>query len=303
MKKQKLAFALGGGGARGALQAGALRALLETGIKPDLLVGTSIGAVNAVVLAMYGFTPEALDRLDAFWLAAAKADLLPVNTAWLTVRVLFNRVRVYPYQGLKDFLVLKGISQDLRFGDLPYAPVIMISTDLNGRQPIYHGSDPGESVLAGLLASTALPPWVHAIESDGHYLIDGGAISNLPIEPAIRYGATEVIALGLSNPDEIDQNEHGFGSFGMKYLYTIEARQISLELELARAKNIPVSVVDLKNSIPVPSWDFSQTQALLNEGYNQTKRALDSGKIPITRPVQSWFIPLKKLLTSWGKLS
>ncbi len=52
MKRKKLAFVLSGGGARGALQVGALRALLEAGIKPDMLVGTSIGAANAALFAL-----------------------------------------------------------------------------------------------------------------------------------------------------------------------------------------------------------------------------------------------------------
>jgi len=302
-RKRTLAIALGGGGARGALQAGALRALLEAGIKPDLLVGTSIGAVNAVFLAMHGFTPQALNELDASWFAAAQADLFPASTAWLTVRVLFNRVRAYPYQRLRDFFISQGISPDMNFGDLPHMPVILVSADLNGRQPHYYGSNPRESVLDGLLASSALPPWVHPIESEGHFLMDGGAVSNLPIEPAIAHGATEVIALGLSNPDEIDLNEHGFVPFWTKFLYTIEARQISLELELARAKNIPVHVLNLKTSIPVPAWNFSQTQSLLSDGYSQTKQALDSGAIPIIRPVESWFTPVKRLFTAWGKWS
>ena len=84
-KKRRLVFALGGGGARGALQAGALRALLEAGIQPDLLVGTSVGAVNAIFLALRGFNPQSLNYLHDTWMAAAKADLLPANTAYLTI--------------------------------------------------------------------------------------------------------------------------------------------------------------------------------------------------------------------------
>jgi len=55
-ERTSLAFVLGGGGARGALQAGALRALWEAGLRPDLWVGTSAGAVNAAFLAVKGFT-------------------------------------------------------------------------------------------------------------------------------------------------------------------------------------------------------------------------------------------------------
>ena len=296
MSRRKLAFALGGGGARGALQAGALRALFDAGIQPDIIVGTSIGAVNAIFLAMHGFNLKSLDDLDISWFAAAKADLFPASTAWLTMRVFFNRFRAHPYQRLRDFYISQGVTPDLRFGDLPHFPVILVSADLNSRQPVYYGNDPQTSVLDGLLASSALPPWVHPIESEGRFLIDGGAVSNLPIEPAIAHGATEVIALGLSNPDEIDPNAHGFGPFWTKYLYAIEARQISLEMELAQAKGVPVSMVNLKTESPVPAWDFSRTQFLLDDGYRQMKQALESSFVP--RRPNGWLPQIKTWFTS-----
>ncbi len=298
---RKLAFVLGGGGARGALQAGALRALLEAGIQPDLLVGTSIGAVNAVFLAMHGFTPEALDQLNAAWWAAATADLFPTSATWLTMRVFFNRVGVRPYQGLRDFFVSQGIGPDLCFADLRHFPVTLVAADLNHHEPVYYGGDPKQSVLEGLLASTALPPWMHPIESEGRFLIDGGAVSNLPIEPALAHGAGEMIALGLSNPDEMDPKTHGFGPFWTKYLYAIEARQISLELELARAKNVPVHMVHLGAAVPVPPWDFSRTQSLLEEGYRQMKAALSAGQVTRSRQHEGWSAALRRLIPAWHK--
>jgi NTE family protein len=272
--KRRLAFALGGGGARGALQVGALRALLEASIRPDLLTGTSAGAVNAVFLAMHGFTPQSLDDLYAAWLAAAQADLFPANAAWLTLRVFFNRLHARPYQRLKDFFISQGATPDLRFGDLPHFPVILVSADLNSHQPVYYGNNPHEPVLEGLLASTALPPWVHPIETGGRFLIDGGAVSNLPIEPAITHGATEVIALNLSNPDEIDPDARGFGPFFAKLLTIVEIREVSLEMELARAKDVHVHVVTLKTEIPVPAWDFSHTDELIKRGYHITSQEI-----------------------------
>jgi NTE family protein len=279
MSRRKLAFALGGGGARGALQAGALRALLEAGIQPDLLAGTSIGAVNAVFLAMHGFTPKSLDDLRTSWFAAAKADLFPANTTWLTLRVFFNRIHARPYQRLKEFFVSQGIKPDLRFRDLHHFPVFLISADLNSRQPVHYGTDPDDFVLDGLLASTALPPWVHPIESEGRFLIDGGAVSNLPIEPAITHGATEVIALGLSNPDEIDLNTHGFGPFWTKYLRHRSASNL-VGIGTGANQRDSCSHSPLKTDSPLPPWDFSRTQFLLDDGYRQMKQALDSGFIP-----------------------
>ena len=294
--KKKLAFALGGGGSRGALQAGALRALLQANIQPDLLVGTSIGSVNAIFMAMHGFSPQMLDKLDEAWLIVAKANLFPASTAWLTTQMLLNYVGVYPYSGIKDYFIAQGIRPDLRFGDLPHAPVILVSTDLNGRKPVYYGNDPQDLVLDGLIASAALPPWVSPIDSGGRMLVDGGMISNLPIEPALAYGATEIIAMGLSNPNEVSETTSGIGNTWTKFLNTIEARQIQLELALAQARNVPVHIIDLKTLVPVPAYDFSQTQFLLQDGYRQTKWVLDSGLLAQLGQSDTWLLRLQKIL-------
>lgn len=294
--KKKLTFALGGGGARGALQAGALRALLQADIQPDFLVGTSIGSVNAIFMAMHGFSPQTLDKLDAAWLTVAKANLFPASTAWLTTQMLLNYVGVYPYNGIKDYFISQGIRPDLCFGDLPYASVILVSTDLNGRKPVYYGHDPKDLVLDGLIASAALPPWVSPIDSEGRMLVDGGMISNLPIEPALAYGATEIIAMGLSNLNEVSDTTNGISNTWTKFLSTIEARQIQLELALAKAKNVPVHIIDLKTLLPVPAYDFSQTQFLLQDGYRQTKWLIDAGRFANLQQSDAWLSRLQKLL-------
>lgn len=291
--RRSLAFVLAGGGARGALQVGALRALLEAGIRPDLVVGTSVGAINAVFLGLHGYTPEALDLLEAAWFAAAKAELLPPNPAWLTMRVVFNRMHIRPDHRLRDYFIAQGLTPDLHFGDLPGPPMILVSADLNRAQPVFYGADPQQCVLDGILASTALPPWVHPLELEDRFLMDGGVISNLPIEPAILHGATEIIALDLSAPGEIDQEAHGFGPFWAKFLTTVISRQTYLEMELARAKGVLVHRVVLAAKPPVPIWDFGQTQILLETGYQQMKSALGAGKIPSSSPSANWLERLK----------
>ena len=292
--RRSLAFVLAGGGARGALQVGALRALLEAGIRPDLVIGTSVGAINAVFLGLHGFTPEALDLLKAAWFAAAKAELLPPNPAWITMRVVFNRMHFRPDHRLRDFFISQGLTPDLHFGDLPGPLMILVSADLNRAQPVFYGADPQQSVLDGILASTALPPWVHPLEVEDRFLMDGGSISNLPIEPAILHGAAEIIALDLPTRGEIDQEAHGFGPFWTKLLTTIGDRQIYLEMKLARVKDIPVHLVELTARPPVPIWDFSQTQILLETGYQQMKSALLAGKIPSSSQPANWLERLMK---------
>ncbi len=267
--KSCLAFVLSGGGARGALQVGALRALLEAGIRPGLLVGTSVGAMNAAYLAVHGFTPEALQGLEAAWYDAAQADLLPANYLWLTVRFLFNRVgtRAQAHH-LRDFLVTHGLNPDLRFGDLSGPRLILVAADLTERRPALYGEDLSQSVLEGLLASTAIPPWIRPLQVEGRLLIDGGAVSVLPIEPALRHGATEIIALDLLDVQEIEPESQGFGPFLAKLLDTVAQRQIDVEMALARSEGVPVRHLRLQAGQPVPIWDFQYTGALIAQGYS-----------------------------------
>jgi len=269
-----LAFVLGGGGGRGALQVGALRALLEANIRPDLLVGTSAGATNAAFVAVHGFTPETLAELEAAWRDAAKADLLPANYLWLTVRMLFNRPRVESHHRMRDFFVAHGLTPDLRFADIREPKLILVAADLNERRAILYGDDPDRSVLEGLLASTTIPPWTHPLEVGDHLLMDGGAVSNLPIEPALAQGATEVIALDIADPRVTESDAHGFGPFVAKLAATVEQRQLELELALAEARGVPVHRIVLRAAPPVALWDFSEPDALIARGYEIARQEI-----------------------------
>jgi NTE family protein len=274
-RKRTLAFALGGGGARGALQVGAIRALLEADFQPDLLVGTSVGAINATYLAVHGATLASLDGLIQDWHDAAAADLLPSNYLWLTVRVLFNRVGWRPHHRLRDFFVAHGLAPELRFGDIRGIRLILVAADLNTGRPILYGVNPRQSVLEGLLASTALPPWVHPLERDGQFLIDGGVVSTLPIEPALAQGACEIIALDLADPRQVPPAEaHGFGPFLGKLMHTIEQRQLEMEMALAAARGVPVWRIALQSEQPVAMWDFSHTPELIEQGYEIARREM-----------------------------
>lgn len=266
MKKQ-LAFVLGGGGARGALQVGALRALLEAGYVPDMLVGTSIGAVNAAFLAIHGVNLAGVDQLQQAWMDSAAADLLPADYLWLTVRVLFNRQDVRAPNRIQEIFLNTGMDQDLRFSDITGVRLFAVTSDLNSGRTVIYGDDPDEHVLEGVLSSAALPPWISPLLKDGKWLIDGGAVSNVPIEPAIRLGATEIIALDLADTRSTPSAAHSFGIFLERLLITVQRRQLDLEMALAQEKHIPVRYANLTGPGLVMIWDFARATALFDHGY------------------------------------
>src|SRR5512135_2881011 len=197
--KKCLAFVLGGGGARGAMQVGALRALLEAGFKPDLLVGTSIGAINAVGLALWGMDRSGIETLERAYQDVTASRLMDSQFAQFILDTLSRRPNYRANRRIKEFLIAAGITPDLRFGQIPSVRLGLVSSDMDSGETVIYGKDPEQSVLEGLMASMALPPWFAPVEKDGHSIVDGGALSNLPIEPALALGATEIIALDLND--------------------------------------------------------------------------------------------------------
>ncbi len=275
---RQLAFALGGGGARGALQVGALRALCERGYRPDLLIGTSAGAINAAFLAVRGFSPNGIEELTAGWCKAAQTDLLPANYIRQTLRAMLRALPTNPASRLRDFLIANGVASDLTFADLAQPRLIIVSSDLNTGKPVLHGLDKGDNVLEALLASTALPPWVMPRKSKDRYLMDGAVVSSLPVEPAIQAGATEIVALDLMDARDPFGEAHGFGILTSKMAYAVEQRQVDLELKLAEARGVPVLYMDLTAEQLVAIWDFQHTEQLIERGYQQACAVLDANR-------------------------
>jgi NTE family protein len=264
---RKLAFALSGGGSRGALQVGAMYALLEYGLQPDLLIGVSIGAANAAYLAVNGFSKESLDKLVTIWRQASTTDLLPANYVWLTVRAMFGRSSRDPSRHLKEFFIANGLTPELDFSAIEKPKLILVSADLNTGEPILHGEMPGDKVLDALLLSTALPPWFMPERKQDRYLMDGAVVSHLPIEPALSIGATEIVALDLIDPRDIHGEGIGIRGFFERIIHSVEKRQLDLELALAEARSVPVLYLGLKGESPTPIWDFHHTDELIARGY------------------------------------
>lgn len=119
--------------------------------------------------------------------------------------------------------------------------------------------------------------------------MDGGALSNLAIEPAMLHGANEIYALNLPYRGDFDKKAHGFGPFWSKLLSAVVDRQVYLEMELAREKSVPVHLVELSVVPPVPVWDFSQPQRQMEAGYQQIKAFLIAETPLVLADSSSWF--------------
>lgn len=284
--KKKLAFVLSGGGARGALQVGAMRALLEAGYKPEILVGTSIGAANSVILGLYGVSYAGLNKLEQIYRQSAELDVLPNDYLRLMLRALFRRPASEPSQRIRNMFISNGITESLKFEDLKEAQILVVATDINHYKSVVYGLDLQDHVLEGVIASTAIPPWVVPIEIGDQLLLDGGFISNLPIEPALLVQPGEIIALDVQEFRDIPADENGFGPMFNKLVNTIQKRQFDLELEIAQTAGVPVRYIHLYAEKPVAVYRFDLWEELIQRGYEQTRREIEKWA---QEPKRSWW--------------
>jgi NTE family protein len=251
-------------------------ALQEYGLQPDLLIGASIGAANAAFVALNGFSKDSLDQLTDAWHSAGTSELMPDNYVWLTVRAMLNRSSADPSHRVREFFIHHGLTPDLYFTDISHPSLVIVSADLNTGKPILHGTLPDDKILDAVLLSSALPPLFMPVRNQGHYLMDGAVVSNLPVEPAINLGATEVVALDLIDGRETITAGNGVRGFFSRLIYSVGRRQSDLELELAEARGVPLLYLCLTGEMPVQIWDFTHTDDLIAQGYEIARQVIES---------------------------
>ncbi len=181
-----VAYVLGGGAAYGAVQLGMLQALAETDLQPDLVIGTSVGALNGAVLAED--PTSAITRLTYLWTGIQRDDVFgnSLRTAYAVIRNQPWVVDPGPLRSLVERAVAVRSIEDLA---VPYTAV---TTDLDTGDTVPLSAGP---LVPALQASAAIPgvfPWVTI---GGRRLVDGGVTANVPIEVAMAAGAASLVVL------------------------------------------------------------------------------------------------------------
>jgi NTE family protein len=191
-QRPRTAFVLGGGGNLGAMQVGMLQALVARGIEPDVIVGCSVGALNAAGLAADP-TPEGVDRLAQIWRTLRTDDVFPggwLNGPWMLLR---RALALTTNDNLRA--LVERATKIERFEDAA-VPFEVVATSLTTGMPRWFASGP---VLDPILASAALPAVLPPVEIDGEQYIDGGVVDNVPVSRAIALGADRVYVLHVGN--------------------------------------------------------------------------------------------------------
>ena len=187
---------LSGGGNRGPLQIGAIRVLLENGIVPEMIVGSSAGSLNGAFLALRPGVDEA-GRIADIWREAGRRKVVS-NRALRTIwQMLRGREYLMDNAGMAAF-IRSVLPPGVRtFGDLALPFYVTIAHRATRTLYLY-GDDPQGDLVQALVTSAAVPGYFPATWHNGEAFVDGGLVSNVPVQVAVARGATELWVIDLA---------------------------------------------------------------------------------------------------------
>lgn len=264
----RTAFVLAGGGSFGAVQVGMLHGLVDHAVVPDLVVGSSVGAING---AYYAGAPNAdgVAQLDALWCGLHRRDVFPFT--WRSAVGLFTH---------RDYLVDSRGLRALLERCLPYRnledaaiPVHVVATDVLDGGTVTLSSGPA---VEAVLASCAIPAAFPSVRVGERLLMDGGVASNTPISIALEFGAGRVIVLPTGFTCAVQSPPRGAIANALHGINLMIARQLVTEVERFRERAEIITVPPLC-PLTVSPYDFSHAGELIERAAAQTRAWLERG--------------------------
>jgi NTE family protein len=264
------AFVLSGGASLGAVQVGMLRALYERGIRPDLIVATSAGAINGAFIASRPQTVETADELAAIWGRVRRAQVFPLNPLSGLLGFLGSRAHMVPESGLRR-LVSEHVDHEL-LEELP-VPLHVVAVDVISGEELLLSSGP---TVDAVMASAAIPAVLPAVEWGDLELIDGGVANNTPISHAIELGAREIYVLPTGHACALERAPGSALGRALHALSLLTHSRLIADIELHReaAKLVVLPPPCPLSILPV---DFRHSAALIERATQDARAFLDSG--------------------------
>ncbi len=242
-----IGLVLGGGGARGFAHLGVIQAMYDTGLKPDIISGTSAGSIIGAMIAS-GHTP---------------AECLK----FFTGKKILHFAR--PTMSKKGIMTMNGMEEHLKeflhtatFEELKI-PLVITASDINHAIPVHfeHGE-----LLPCIIASCSIPVVFTPKEIDSNDYVDGGVFMNLPVRP-IRKRCEKIISVEINS---LDTSEKITNMLGMAIR--------SFHLGIDRNTDIDRSMSDVfiapQNMSKYSMFDLEHIQEIYNEGYQTARRIL-----------------------------
>src|SRR5215218_6181287 len=263
----KTAFVLSGGASLGAIQVGMIRALYERAVTPDLIVATSVGALNGAFIASRPPIPGTAEELAEVWRGLGRGQVFPLNPLTGFLGFFGARDHFMSDEGLRAL-----VEDNIEFAELEQAPIRfhVIATDLlSGRELRLSRGDALEAVMA----SAAIPGVFAPVEWDGRKLIDGGVSNNAPIADAIELGAERVYVLPTGSACDLPDPPRGAVAVLLHAMSLLVMRRLLVEVEALR-DSAELIVLPPPCPQPITPIDFSHADELISRGYEGSRAHL-----------------------------
>lgn len=263
------AFVFAGGGSLGAVQVGMLEALAENGIRPDFVVGASVGAINC---AYYAGRPDrkGVAALRDLWLSIRKEDVFPVSLRTALTSLVARRNYLVEPAGLARLIAGHLPFKDFKDSVLPCH---VVATDIyNGYDICFSEGDAQRAILASASIPSVFPP----VQYDDRYLVDGGVASNTPVSTAVALGASRVVVLPTGFSCSIAEPPRTIVATALHALNLMIMKQLVRDTEVSSSK-AKVVVVPPLCPVEVTPYDFSQTASLIARAKKSTASWLGEG--------------------------
>ncbi|MBI2168543.1 MAG: patatin-like phospholipase family protein [Actinobacteria bacterium] len=262
------AFVLSGGASLGAVEVGMLQALSRAGVVPNLLVGTSVGALNAGWVAG---RPDAagVDALAEVWRGLRRDDVFPFQPLRGLLGFAGRRQSLLDASGVRRLL-----SKHLTFERLEDAPVPLhvVAVDvLSGQDVLLSRGDAVEAITA----SAAIPGIFPPVEFDGTALMDGGAVNNAPISHAVALGADTVWVLPAGYACALPEPPRAALAMALHGLSVLMQHRLALDVERYESE-VDLRVVPPLCPVTISPADFRHSADLIERARRSTEAWLES---------------------------
>jgi len=252
-------FVLSGGGNLGALQVGMMYALVESGLRPGMIVGTSVGAINGAFLASRPDLPG-ITEIARLWSSLRRRDVLGVDFG-----TLVGGIRGRPRHLFDSTSIRRILESFLTFRQLEDAPIplTVVATEFHTGEAVVLSS--GDATTA-LLASSAVPRLLPPVEINGQLLVDGAAAADVPVRQAVSLGARDLYVLPTA-PMQVATLEQEAGD--------CDAIDRDDRVDGAHRADRAVVRVIPPPQVHIPMARLDQSQNLFMLGYEQARAWLE----------------------------
>jgi len=261
-----LAYVLPGGGALAAYQVGVLDALTSAGLQPDHLIGVSAGAMNAALFS-WSNGIDGVHRMERIWMGVRRRDLLRLHPGRLALAMAGKRRSFLDNRHGIRFLRRRLGERTIEHAPIPLS---IIATDLaTGRPVILQSGD----VVVAIVASSAFPGVFPPVEVDGHVLIDGGVVADVPLDAAAELGMASVIVINVPGLAAAPAPLHPLAVMLRSSTWSVEAHGRTV---VARPPNGLLVVEIPTEPSAVTTFAVESAAASIEEGRQFTERWLAS---------------------------